>query len=63
VEEALGETYTIPRTTDELYNFCVSIKNAGYTPLIYPGQLDYWSAPYKHGGAQYNAVFLNIINF
>ena len=37
------ENYQLPRTTDELYEFAVSIKDGGATPFVYPGQLDQWS--------------------
>lgn len=44
ISKALNtEDYQLPRTTDELYEFAVKIKDGGATPFVYPGQLDQWS--------------------
>ncbi|MBR2506492.1 MAG: hypothetical protein IKB70_06175 [Bacilli bacterium] len=56
VEEALGSSYKLPNTTDELFAFANSIKDAGYTAFAYPGQLDYWKSMFITWWAQYEGV-------
>ena len=56
VKAALGSDYKLPNTTDELYAFCSAIKQAGYTPLAYPGQLDYWRSAFCTWWAQYEGL-------
>lgn len=56
VTEALGANYKLPNTTEELVAFSESIKNAGYTPFTYPGQIDYWTPCFFTWWAQYEGL-------
>jgi len=56
VTEALGSDYKLPNTTDEFYAFCSAIRSAGYMPLAYPGQLNYWTSAFHTWWAQYEGL-------
>ena len=43
IDEALGTTYTLPRTTDELYLFCEQLENNGVTPFALSTAVSYWN--------------------
>lgn len=45
VKEVFGEDYAskLPKTTTELKEFAVELKNAGMTPFIFPGGSDYFT--------------------
>lgn len=43
IDKALGTTYTLPRTTDELFTFCESLEAAGVTPFALSTAVSYWN--------------------
>lgn len=43
IDEALGDSYTLPRTTNELYEFCADLKEAGVTPFALSTAVSYWN--------------------
>lgn len=43
IDEALGTTYTLPCTTDELYLFCEQLENNGVTPFALSTAVSYWN--------------------
>lgn len=56
LRDALGGSYTLPNTTNELSNFAAAVKSSGKTPFVYPGQLDQWTYMLYPWWAQYEGT-------